>query len=245
MEPCSPSKAISTTCSGRTVHDVAVGRAVGEFGEALGLPVEHRVGHALERLAEHDEATGVRVAGAEVDVRQLAGASARTPLDREHHEIERVHRFDLEPARAAPTGLVRRVERLGHDAFMTGGERAVEELLRRGRDRRSPAGRPGTRSGTISARPRPRSLAGHVEQVDAVDGAAGRRRTPTAVARPAAAAMSALRPNRDAVTWNRCGRPSGRSAIASPSATRVVTGSASVASTTSGSRAVTSSRLRV
>ena len=53
------------------------------------------------------------------------------------------------------------------------------------------------------------------------------------------------RPNRDAVTWKRCGRPSGRSAIASPSATRSVTGRASVASTTSGSRAVTSSRLRV
>ena len=48
--------------------------------------------------------------------------------------------------------------------------------------------------------------------------------------------MSTERPNRDAVTWNRCGRLSGRSAIASASAIRSVTGSASVASTTSGSR---------
>ncbi|CPA40974.1 Uncharacterised protein [Mycobacterium tuberculosis] len=47
------------------------------------------------------------------------------------------------------------------------------------------------------------------------------------------------------MTWKRCGRLSGHSAIASPSATRSRTGSASVASTTSGSRAVTSSRLRV
>ncbi|CPB21630.1 Uncharacterised protein [Mycobacterium tuberculosis] len=60
-----------------------------------------------------------------------------------------------------------------------------------------------------------------------------------------AAATSTDRPNRDAVTWKRCGRLSGHSAIASPSATRSRTGSASVASTTSGSRAVTSSRLRV
>ena len=52
-------------------------------------------------------------------------------------------------------------------------------------------------------------------------------------------------PNLDAVTWKRCGRPSGLSAIASASAIRSVTGSARAASTTSGSRAVTSSRLRV
>ena len=55
-------------------------------------------------------------------------------------------------------------------------------------------------------------------------------------ARCASRSPRAAVPNRDAVTWNRCGRPSGRSAMASPSAIRSVTGSARVASTTSGSR---------
>ena len=36
-----------------------------------------------------------------MDIGQLAGAPARSPLHAEDHEIERVHRFDLQPARAA------------------------------------------------------------------------------------------------------------------------------------------------
>ena len=47
------------------------------------------------------------------------------------------------------------------------------------------------------------------------------------------------------VSWNGCGRPSGRSAIASPSSTASRTGSARAKSTTSGTRAVTSWRWRV
>ena len=52
-------------------------------------------------------------------------------------------------------------------------------------------------------------------------------------------------PNRDPVTWNGCGRPSARSAIASPSSTSGSASSASTASTTSGTCAVTSSSERV
>ena len=52
-------------------------------------------------------------------------------------------------------------------------------------------------------------------------------------------------PKRLAVTWNGYGRPSGFSAMASPSSTTSRAGSASTASTTSGTRAVMSSRLRV
>src|SRR4051812_351377 len=52
-------------------------------------------------------------------------------------------------------------------------------------------------------------------------------------------------PKRLAVTWKGYGRPSGFSAIASPSRTTSPAGSARTASTTSGTRAVMSSRLRV
>ena len=48
-----------------------------------------------------------------------------------------------------------------------------------------------------------------------------------------------------AVSWNGRGRPSGRSAIASPSRTIERTGSASAASTTSGTRSVIGSSVRV
>ena len=47
------------------------------------------------------------------------------------------------------------------------------------------------------------------------------------------------------VTWNGCGLPSSRSTIASPSTTRSPPGRAATASTTSGTRSVISSRLRV
>ena len=38
--------------------------------------------------------------------------------------------FDLEPAAATAARFVRRFERLGHDAFMTAGQRVIEEILR-------------------------------------------------------------------------------------------------------------------
>src|SRR5687767_13339014 len=69
---------------GPHLHDVPVGRAIGELEEAPCLPFEHRVGHSLERLAEHDEATAGGIACAEVDVGQLALAPSRAPLDGEH-----------------------------------------------------------------------------------------------------------------------------------------------------------------
>ncbi len=50
---------------------------------------------------------------------------------------------------------------------------------------------------------------------------------------------------RDPVTWNGAGRPPSSMTMASPSRTRSPPGSAATASRTSGSRSVTSSRLRV
>ena len=77
-----PSKAISTTCSGRTCDHPARRAVDRELGEPLGLPAQHLVGHALERLADHHEPAGVGVAGAEVDVRQRALAPPATPTRR-------------------------------------------------------------------------------------------------------------------------------------------------------------------
>ena len=50
---------------------------------------------------------------------------------------------------------------------------------------------------------------------------------------------------RDAVSWNGSGRPSSYSAISSPSSTAARTGSSPKTATTSGSRPVISSRVRV
>src|SRR5439155_863620 len=52
-------------------------------------------------------------------------------------------------------------------------------------------------------------------------------------------------PKRLMVNWNGCGRPSGRSAMASPSRITAATGSPRTASTTSGTRSVMSARFRV
>src|SRR2546426_9119339 len=59
------------------------------------------VRHPLERLAEHDESARVRVAGAEVEVREAAAATTVAPLGGEHDQVERLRRLHLEPGRAA------------------------------------------------------------------------------------------------------------------------------------------------
>ncbi len=162
----------------------------------------------------------------------------------EHDQVEGVHRLDLQPARAAPARLVRRGQRLRHHPFVAGVECRVEEPLRGvgvvGDQPIHPMG--------LSARSRParrpaRWSAGRAGRRRR--DAAGRRRTPTAAA------------TRGLSRCRRCGRTATRSpgigagvrrgAGRSPRRRRSgrVTGSASVASTTSGSRAVTSSRLRV
>ena len=76
--------------------------------EPLGLPGQQLVGQALEGLAEHDPAAGLRVAGAQVQVGQPALAPAVTPLDGQHHQVEGVPWLHLDPAGAAPPGGVGR-----------------------------------------------------------------------------------------------------------------------------------------
>ena len=113
---------------GPDVDDVPLGRDR-QFLEALGLPPQHLVGHALERLADHDE-PAVAPPRAEVQVRQPPRAPAVAPLDGEHDEVERVDRLHLAPRPAAPTGVVRRGEVLHHHSLVAAGDRGVEEALR-------------------------------------------------------------------------------------------------------------------
>ena len=111
-----------------------------EGEELLGLPGEHLVRHALERLPQHDEAAlrGIG-AGAEVEVREPAAAASVSPFGGEHHEVEGVCRLHLEPGGAARPRFVARLERLGHEPLVPVGERALEE----------PPRLPGVRSGDL------------------------------------------------------------------------------------------------
>src|SRR4029077_15572185 len=79
------------------------------------------------RLAEHDEATGIRIPRAQVNVREPTVAAAGTPLGREHDEVERLCRLHFEPRRSPSTCLIARVQRFGHEPFLTRGDRTLEE----------------------------------------------------------------------------------------------------------------------
>ena len=152
-------------------------------------------------------------------------------------------RLHLDPADAAPAGLVRAVERLDHHALVAGGERLLEEALRLvGVARLEPRGPEGVRHALGEAV----DALGEreVEQVAAVqvEAVEEERRQGDASARSRRRRASAEPAHRH---LEGCGRPSGRSAITSPSSTIASTGSDGTAATTSGTRSVTSARLRV
>src|SRR5450759_2754496 len=103
---------------------VVLGRQLGEAGR---LPGEHLVGHALERLAEHDEA--ICRTRPEVDVRQRSAPPSGAAFDGKHHEIERVPGFHFDPGTASAAGCVRGCQVLDHYALMACGDLVVEEPL--------------------------------------------------------------------------------------------------------------------
>ena len=105
-------------------------RAISISRNRLRLPRQHLVRQPLEGLAQHDEPAALGVACAEVQVAEHALAAAASPLDRQDDEVERPRLFDLEPGRAAAPRRVPGVERLRHDALVTGGERTGGELGR-------------------------------------------------------------------------------------------------------------------
>ena len=167
---------------------------------------QHLVGHALERLAEHDKSAGLRVARPEVDVGQPPGAAARAPLDGEHTRSSVCTGLTLSHGAAAR--LVRRVGRLHHHALVPGAKgrrRTVGRLARRW-----PGGDACRRARSVEAANAP---AGGPAGLPSR--AADRRRTPKAVDRPggstSASARTATRHLKS------IGRAAGSKVMASPS----------------------------
>ncbi len=79
-----PSIATSTTCSGRrwTAHR---SRLTSSSGNRLGLPTKGLVGHAFERLADHDELSGTGIAGPQMNVGEKSRSPTMAPLGCQHH----------------------------------------------------------------------------------------------------------------------------------------------------------------
>src|SRR5690348_10368695 len=78
-----------------------------------------------------------------MQIAEPALTPAMAPLGREYYQIQRPRPFDLDPALAARSGSVFRVDRLGHDPFMPVSQSLLQEfsgdvLVRRGgmRDQR-------------------------------------------------------------------------------------------------------------
>ena len=123
-----------------------------------------------------------------------------------------------QPAPRRPGG-VGRVERLDEHALVAAGERVVEHRARRRGVRRDRSRHPrvlrhelGERLEPLAARAVDQVLAAGVQHVEEQRGERG------------GAGRAARVPMRLAVTWNGSGRPSARSAIASPSSTAVSVG---------------------
>ncbi len=97
---CTPSKAISTTSSGRTWTTMP-SREVSSSSSRSVCQASISSVMPLNVLPSITKPPVVRVARAEVEVREPALAAAVAPLGGEHDEVERVPRLDLEPAGAA------------------------------------------------------------------------------------------------------------------------------------------------
>ena len=100
-----------------------------QLEQLLRLPRQHGIRQPLERLAEHDELAGQRIARTKVQVRQPALPTTVTPFDAEDHQVERVDWLDLDPPGPTPACLIARIDRFHHDAFMTARHRLAQELL--------------------------------------------------------------------------------------------------------------------
>ena len=110
-------------------HDMAL-TAHFPFEQRRRLPLEQRIGHPLECLAEHDEAVARGIASAKVEIAQPPAPSAAAPFGGEHDEIERANLLDLQPRASAAARRVRRIERLRHHPFVAAADGAFEELGR-------------------------------------------------------------------------------------------------------------------
>src|SRR5690606_10765581 len=88
-------------------------------GEQLArLPLQHLVRETLERLPEHHELAGYRVARSEMQVREPAVPPAVSPLGGKDDQVERLCALHLEPRGTAVAGFVRRIECFGHHTLV-------------------------------------------------------------------------------------------------------------------------------
>src|SRR5207302_8145704 len=78
--------------------------------QARGLPREHLVGQALERLTDHDGLAAGGIACAQVEVRQPTVPAPVSPLGGEHDEVEGSDGLDLAPRAAAASRVVAGIE---------------------------------------------------------------------------------------------------------------------------------------
>ena len=141
-----------------------------------------------------------------------------------------------EPRRPAAYGAVAVFD---HDALVTVGEHLLRERARGLGIGASPARHPVLARAPVPSSAAQRSVAGRSSRSRPSRCSTSKKYGVTAVIPSADEAV------REAVSWNGRGRPASSSAIASPSITSSVAGSARTTSTTSGSRWVMSSRLRV
>src|SRR3989475_10383722 len=95
-----------------------------ELEQLRRLPLEHLVRHPFERLPEHREAS--TVTGPKVKIGEPAAAAAVAPFGGEHDEVEGVSGLQLEPCGAARASIVARVQRPGHQPFLSGRDRPFE-----------------------------------------------------------------------------------------------------------------------
>src|SRR5688572_31998888 len=95
--------------------------------EFRGLPLEHRVGETFEGFAQHHEPSMHRIACTQVKIGKPPAAPSVAPFRGEHDQVEGVRSLDLEPARAAAAGSVRRIDRFGHNALVSAGDCSLEK----------------------------------------------------------------------------------------------------------------------
>src|SRR5207249_805249 len=115
----------TTTPTGRSIPAEAAVVLRGQRPQALRHLRELAVGQPLEGLAHFRPA--VAVAHGQVIVREPAYPSPRAAIGGHDHAVHGEGGLELEPALAPASRLVGALQLLGHDALVTGRERAGHE----------------------------------------------------------------------------------------------------------------------
>ena len=95
--------------------------------QLLGLPRQQLVGEALERLAQHREASLHHIPRAQMKIAEPPLAASAAPLGRQNHQIQRAGLLDLQPALSPPAGRVGRIQGLRHHPLVPVRQRLFQE----------------------------------------------------------------------------------------------------------------------